>query len=177
MAPRPLAVVADTPPTDVQVRRALGSARAAWDALLDPSRGRTMEWKRYGKKHPWSLRVNEGKRTVLWLVPEKGALRVAVILGEKAVARGLSEPLSQKLKHELREAEVYPEGRAVRYRMKSAARVRDVERLVDLKVGRTRCARSPPGTPHPATDRERPTTSTGPCRRRSRRRRRCERRP
>lgn len=127
---------ADTPPTDAQVRRALGPARAAWDALLAPERKRTTEWKRYGQKAPWSQRVNEGKRTVFWLGLETGVLRVAVILGEKAVARGLDEPISQKLKRELRDAKAYPEGRVVRFRMKSAARVRDVERLVDLKVGR-----------------------------------------
>lgn len=131
-------VMADTPPTDAEARRALGPARAAWDALLAPERERTTVWKRYGKKAPWSLRVNEGKRTVLWLVPEDGVLRVAVILGEKAVAQGLAGPLSQRLKRELQEATAYPEGRVVRYRMKSAARVRDVERLVDLKVGRAR---------------------------------------
>ena len=124
------------PPSDAQVRRALGPAAAAWDALLDPARKRTREWKRYRTQDPWSVRVNEGKRTVLWLVPEEGRLRVAVILGEKAVARGLAGPLSEKLKRELREAPAYPEGRVLRLRMKSASRVRDVERLVDLKVGR-----------------------------------------
>ncbi len=129
---------ADSPPSEAAVRRFLGPAVAAWDALLDPARDRSREWKRYSKKHPWSLRVTEGKRTVLWLVPEEGRLRVAVILGEKAVARGLAGPLSQKLKRELGEATAYPEGRAVRYRMRSAARVRDVERLIDLKLGRTR---------------------------------------
>ena len=37
MAPKPKT---DGPPSDAQVRRALGPARAAWDALLDPGRGR-----------------------------------------------------------------------------------------------------------------------------------------
>jgi hypothetical protein len=125
------------PPTVARVRTSLGPAVAAWDAFLDPMRGRTIEWKRYRPQDPWSVRVYEGKRTVLWLVPEKGVLRVAVILGEKAVARGLAGRLSQKLRADLQNAARYPEGRAVRYRMKSAARVRDVERLVDLKVGRS----------------------------------------
>ena len=128
----------DGPPSAAQVRRSLGPVLPAWEALLDPARGRTTEWKRYGKKDPWSLRVNEGKRTVLWLVPRPGELRVAVVLGEKAVAKGLTGPLSQRLKRELREATAYPEGRAVRFRMRSAARVRDIERLVDLKVGRAK---------------------------------------
>ena len=138
MASKPKAAdKADGPPSDARARRALGPARPAWDAFLDPARKRTTEWKRYRTKDPWSLRVNEGKRTVLWLVPEEGRLRVAVILGEKAVARGLAGPLSQKLKRELREATAYPEGRVVRLRLKSAARVQDVERLIDLKVGRS----------------------------------------
>jgi hypothetical protein len=129
---------ADGPPSDAQVRRALGPAVAAWDELLDPARKRTREWKRYRTQDPWSARVNEGKRTVLWLVPEEGRLRVAVILGEKAVARGLAGPLSERLKRELREATACPEGRVLRFRMKSASRVRDVERLIDLKVGRAK---------------------------------------
>jgi hypothetical protein len=65
-------VTKDGPPTDAEVRRLLGPAVAAWDALLDPARKRTWEWKRYSRKDPWSVRVNEGKRTVLWLVPEFG---------------------------------------------------------------------------------------------------------
>jgi len=111
---------------------------AAWDALLDPARRRTIDWKRYRPQDPWSARVHEGKRTVLWLVPEKGVLRVAVILGEKAVALGLAGRPSRKLRSELQDAPRYPEGRVLRYRMKSAARVRDVERLIDLKLGRAR---------------------------------------
>jgi hypothetical protein len=126
----------NTPPSHAQVRHALGPAVAAWDALLDPARKRTREWKVYGKNDPWSVRVNEGKRTVLWMVPEEGVLRVAVIVGEKAAANGLAGPLPKRLKRELREAAAHPEGRVVRIRMKSAARARDVERLVDLKLGR-----------------------------------------
>jgi hypothetical protein len=121
-----------------RVRRSLGPAVVAWDALLDPGRERTSEWKRYSPKDPWSLRVYEGKRTVLWLVPGEGVLRVAVILGEKAVAAGLAGPLSQRLKDDLRKATPYPEGRLVRFRMKTAARVKDVERLIDLKMGRAK---------------------------------------
>jgi hypothetical protein len=126
----------DVPPSVDRVRRLLGPAAAAWDAFLDPARKRAVEWKRYRPQDPWSARVSEGKRTVLWLVPEEGRLRVAAILGEKAVARGLAGSLPQRLKRDLREAPAYPEGRVVRLRMMSAARVRDVERLIDLKVGR-----------------------------------------
>ena len=136
--PAKKAPAGDAPPSEVRVRRLLGQAVVAWDAFLDPARKRTSEWKRYRPQDPWSLRVYEGQRTVLWLVPEAGLLRVAVILGEKAVAAGLAGSLPQKLKDELRKATPYPEGRLVRYRMRTAARVRDVERLVDLKVGRAR---------------------------------------
>jgi hypothetical protein len=116
----------------------LGPASAAWEALLDPTLGRTTEWKRYRPTDPWSLRVYEGKRTVVWLTPVEGLLRGAVIIGEKAVAKALSGPLPRRLERELRDAPSYPEGRVVRFRMKSAARVHDIERLIDLKVGRKR---------------------------------------
>jgi hypothetical protein len=129
---------ADRPPSRALVRRRLGPAAAAWDALLDPALKRTTEWKRYRPTDPWSLRVFERKRTVLWLTPVDGLLRAAVIVGEKAVARALAGPLPGRLERELREAPTYPEGRVVRFRMRTAARVRDIERLIDLKVGRAR---------------------------------------
>lgn len=124
------------PPSPVDVKRMLGPAFAAWEALLDPARGRTTQWKRYRPEDPWSLRVFEGKRTVLWIRPVEGELRATVIVGPKAVAAGLAGRLSEKLKKALRNAPAYPEGRVVRFRMKGAARVRDVERLIDLKEGR-----------------------------------------
>ena len=128
----------ESPPSTTRVRRSLGQAVVAWDAFLDPAKKRTSEWKRYSPKYPWALRVFEGKRTVLWLVPGEGVLEVTVILGEKAVAAGLAGPLSQRLKNDLRKATPYPEGRLVRFRMKTPARVKDVECLVDLKVGRAK---------------------------------------
>jgi hypothetical protein len=127
---------ADGPPSPADVKRMLGPAFAAWEAILDPARGRTTEWKRYGVKHPWSLRVFEGKRTVLWVRPAEGELHATVIVGKKAVAAGLAGQLSERLKKALRDAPAYPEGRAIRFRLKSATRVRDVERLIDLKEGR-----------------------------------------
>jgi hypothetical protein len=126
----------DRPPSSADVKRMLGPAFAAWEALLDPARGRTTEWKRYRPEDPWALRVFEGKRTVLWVRPVEGELRATVIVGNKAVAAGLAGRLSERLKKALREAPAYPEGRAVRFRLKSAARVRGVEQLIDLKVGR-----------------------------------------
>ncbi len=124
------------PPSPAQIRRSLGAAFAAWEALLDPSLGRTMEWKRYSKNAPWALRVNEGKKTVFWVRPTKGELHVTLIVGEKKVQTGLAGRLPGRLKDDLRKAPKYPEGRAVRLRMRTAARVADVERLVSLKLGR-----------------------------------------
>lgn len=128
--------VPEKPPTTKDVSRTLGPAFAAWQALLDPSLGRTTEWKRYGKKNPWVLRIFEGKKTIFWLYPVKGELQVTLIVGEKKVKAGLAGALPKRLKDDLRRATSYPEGRAVRLRMRTAARAGDVERLVDLKLGR-----------------------------------------
>lgn len=124
------------PPSDARVRRLLGPALPAWQALLEGGQGRHREWKRYGARADWVLRVYEGKRTILWARPVPGELRATVILGARAVAAGLAGPLPERLKKRLRAAPAYPEGRAVRFRLRSAAGVRDVERLVALKLGR-----------------------------------------
>jgi len=124
------------PPSDAQVRRLLGPALPAWEALLATEGNRRREWKRYSPKADWVIRLHQGKRTVLWARPVAGKLHVTVIVGEKAVAAGLAGALPQRLKTRLRSAKVYPEGRAVRLGLRSAAGVADVERLVALKLGR-----------------------------------------
>jgi hypothetical protein len=124
------------PPSDARVRRLLGPALPAWRALIEGGEGRHHEWKRYGARADWVLRVHEGKRTILWARPVPGELRATVIVGGKAVAAGLAGPLPERLKKRLRAAPAYPEGRAVRFRLRSAAGVGDVERLVTLKLGR-----------------------------------------
>jgi hypothetical protein len=127
---------AGRPPSDAQVRRLLGPALPAWKALLEGGEDRRHEWKRYGARADWVLRVCEGKRTVLWARPIPSALRATVIVGERAVAAGLAGGLPERLKKRLRASPAYPEGRAVRFRLRSAAGVGDVERLVALKLGR-----------------------------------------
>lgn len=124
------------PPSDARVHRLLGSARPAWEALVGGGAKRGREWKRYGARSDWVVRVREGRRTVLWLRPAPGELRATVILGEKTVAAGLASALPERLKARLRAAPVYPEGRAIRLRLRSAAGARDVERLLALKLAR-----------------------------------------
>jgi len=81
------------------------------------------------------MRVHDGKRTLLWLHPTAGELRVTLILGGKAVAAGLAGALPERLKSRLRAAPVYPEGRAIRLGLRSARGVPDVERFLALKLG------------------------------------------
>jgi Protein of unknown function (DUF3788) len=114
------------------VRRLLGPARPAWDALLGNEK-RRREWKRYGAKYDWVVRVHDGKRTLLWLRPAAGELRVTLVLGGKVAAAGLASALPERLKARLRAAPVYPEGRAIRLGLRSARGVPDVERLLALK--------------------------------------------
>jgi len=117
------------------VRRLLGPARPAWEALLGGGGRRRREWKRYSAKYDWVVRVHDGKRTLFWLRPVARQLHVTLILGGKAVAAGLAGGLPERLKARLRAAPVYPEGRAIRLGLRSARGVPDVERLLALKLG------------------------------------------
>lgn len=123
-------------PDGEDLSRALGSAKPAWDRLLTDIEAQhgviAAEWKCYSVKAGWSLRVLRGKRTVLWMSPEKGSFNAAVILGAKAVSA-----LPAGLLPLLEGAPKYPEGTAVRLRVRRLKDLDPVERLAEVKMSIT----------------------------------------
>lgn len=79
----------DGPPTQAELDALLGRAWQAFGALAERGAGVTAEWKRY-KSSPWVLKVSSGKRTLYYLQPERGAIRVTVVIGARAVEAALS---------------------------------------------------------------------------------------
>jgi hypothetical protein len=127
-----------TPPDDAALSAELGKAWSVWTKLVTavevefaplerlwfPSK--TLALGRY-------CRLMRKDRTFLYLLPEKGKLIVAVVLGERAYGLAMKSTLPAAVKKMLQECKVYPEGRFVRFPV-TAADIPAVVQLVELKT-------------------------------------------
>ena len=125
-------------PTDKRLATALGKAKKCWDAVLGgvdraPTRlGR--EWKFYGARFGWQLKVTDGKRAVLYLVPREGGFLATMALSERAVAAVRASDLPPTLVNEIESAKVLPEGRPARIEVTSAKQLEVVRQLLAIKL-------------------------------------------
>jgi len=92
------------------------------------------EWKYYGSKLGWSLKLFHKKRNVLFVAPEHGYFRVAFTLGEKAFGDVMQSDLPDRIKQELNEATVYAEGRALRMEIRKKEDIEPLWQLIRIKL-------------------------------------------
>jgi hypothetical protein len=127
-----------TPPSDSDLEKALGRAKPLWDRLVAELASQhdvtTREWKSYGAKSGWSLRLIRGKRTVVWLAPSAGRFEVAFIFGEKALAAIRQSGVSARVLRMLDEAPKYPEGTGLRFEVKAVKDIAVVTKLAAIKL-------------------------------------------
>ena len=121
------------PPGESERARLSAAAERAFRALASPYPGTWAEWKRYGAKSGWVLKVGIGKRTLLYLRPHAGQLTATVVLGDRAVAAALASRLPEGLKGAIRAARRYVEGRPIPVVVKGPREVGHVMRLLDAK--------------------------------------------
>ena len=127
-----------TRPSDSDLEKALGRAKPLWDQLVAELASEhdvtTREWKTYGAKSGWSLRLMRGKRTIVWLVPYGGCFQAAFIFGEKALTAIRQSALPARVLRMLDEAPAYPEGTGLRFAIKAAKDIALVEKLAAIKL-------------------------------------------
>ena len=73
------------------------------------------EWKSYGIKHGWALRLKRGKRNIVHLAPCQGCFAVLFILGDRAVSAARASKLGVRATKLFDEAPRYPEGTGIRF--------------------------------------------------------------
>lgn len=127
-------VVDSRPPSAREVASQLGRSHAAFVALTQRGPGVTREWKRYTRTSPWTLKVSQGDRTLLYATPRAGAFEATVILGERATEAALGGRVSKRLHATIRAAKSYVEGRVVRLTVRGKADAAAVEELVACKL-------------------------------------------
>lgn len=122
-----------TPPTEADVKKALGKTYSLWTQIRDTVTKRfspiSVEWGYSGKAYGWGLRLKEAKRALLYLTPCNGYFLASFALGEKAVEAAKVAKLSAGILRAIEEAPKYAEGRGVRLEVRDS---RDAESILIL---------------------------------------------
>ncbi|NJD09535.1 MAG: DUF3788 family protein [Gemmatimonadetes bacterium] len=121
------------PPADAELRQRLGATWPVYRALLDAAADLRPEWKYYGPKYGWNLKLFKGSRNLCFLNHYQDEFLVAFRFGERAVPRVLASGIPQALKDEFMAAKPYVEGRPLRLKVRAAAELPAVLELLDIK--------------------------------------------
>jgi hypothetical protein len=124
-------------PTDRDVAAALGDAKPVWDSIvagMAEELGLDREWKTYGVKFGWALRLKKGKRNIVHIGPCEGSFTVLFILGERALSAARASGRSRAWAKLLDDAPHYPEGTGIRLDVRSAKDVAVVKKLAKIKL-------------------------------------------
>jgi hypothetical protein len=117
---------------------AIGETAGYWNRLhssLEAQFGELVEdWKFYGQKSGWILKLLRKKRNLFFITPQDGFFRVSFVFGDKAVAEVENSDLPDWVKKALRDARKYAEGRGLQIEVKTADDVDIVKKLVRIKV-------------------------------------------
>lgn len=125
-------------PSHQSVAKKLGAAREVWAAIMDSLRAEygvlASEWKVSKSDFGWMCVLKQKNRTVVYLTPEAGAVRVAVVLGERAAALAQASELPDSIKVLISEARPYAEGRGIRFVVRSIAELPIITDLIAMKM-------------------------------------------
>ena len=92
------------------------------------------EWKFYSPKYGWTQKILLKKRNLLFFTPVSGYFRLAFVFGDKAVTAVEKSDLPEKIKSDLSNARKYMEGRGIQLEVKSSSDVKNVFKLLEIKV-------------------------------------------
>jgi len=124
-------------PDDAQLAQVLGPALPVWSALLawlsDALGVGELSWGSSGRKYGWSLRARAGKRTIGYLIPQRGSFLVGIVLGGRALQETGRASLSDSVREAIAGARRYAEGTGFRLPVATADDLADVRTLLRIK--------------------------------------------
>jgi hypothetical protein len=125
-------------PTDEMLTSALGETKKILDdiiSFIETEFGESsVEWKFYGAKIGWTLKVFNKKRNVFFVGPEDGYFKMAFIFGNKAYLKIINSNLPDYIKRLLTESKVYMEGRSLQLEIRNIADAMPLQELVKIKL-------------------------------------------
>ncbi|MCC6157428.1 MAG: DUF3788 family protein [Deltaproteobacteria bacterium] len=125
-------------PSDADLATVLGAANAHWDFLIAFVRKNcpeaVHEWKFYGAKYGWQLKIVHAKKALLYMIPHQGGFNAALALRPPALAALREAGLPEEFVREIEAAKESPEGRPARVFVKTKKDAALAAKLVGLKL-------------------------------------------
>jgi hypothetical protein len=125
-------------PTDEMLGTALGKTKELFDSIVFFIETKFdechTEWKYYGLKIGWSVKILNKKRNILFASPENGYFRIAFAFGEKAFQEIIKSNLPDSIKQQLHEAKIYVEGRPLRLEIRKKEDLDPLYQLIRIKL-------------------------------------------
>lgn len=125
-------------PTELDLKSALANTFKIWQHFVTFTKELypevIEEWNYSSDKFGWSFRLKDKKRVLIYLLPRDKFFKVALVFGQKATDKILESSISETIKSEIRSAKVYAEGRGIRIEIRDNKTIKDIERLMEIKV-------------------------------------------
>jgi len=119
-------------PDELLIKKRLADAFPAYHELIKKTGSYRQEWKFYGDKIGWQLKIAKKEKALLYLTPLDGAFRIGLALREPERDALLSSSLNRQLREELRSAKRVSEGYPLRFSVFGAADMKPVDLIIDL---------------------------------------------
>lgn len=120
------------------LKKALDSTFGLWNEIKDYTfekcPGAMDEWAYPGKSFGWNYRIRDKKRVLVYFMPCDGFFRISLVFGGKAAKETQESGISKEIKNIISSAKVYAEGRGFRIDVKDKKTVKDIKKLIDIKL-------------------------------------------
>ena len=92
------------------------------------------EWKYYGKKNGWLLKVLIVKRNLFFICICNGYFILSFTFGEKAIKNISGSEISDTINNSLNKAKKYAEGKSILIEVKNMDTIKDIKELIRIKT-------------------------------------------
>jgi hypothetical protein len=125
-------------PNNQMLSQALGTSLKLWEkiksSLITDFGKMDEEWKYYGQKIGWTLKLLYKKRNLFFFTPYQNYFQIAFVFGNKAVAVVEQSDLPLNIIDQIKNARKYAEGRGLRIVVKKQKDVNAVLKLTKIKM-------------------------------------------
>lgn len=106
-------------PSEESISTELGAAGPLWDQVIclvaEKFGPVEQEWKPSKTNFGSMCLIKAKKRTLIYVTPDTQAVRIGIVLGERAVQLALASKVPEMIKDLIRDARPYAEGRGIRF--------------------------------------------------------------
>ena len=121
----------DAAPDDLALKKALGPVHSAYKETLTLTESYAQEWKFYGARLGWQLKVSQKGKALFYLVLLDKSFRLGFAVRDMEKESLLNSKLPAKAKEELASAKRYPEGYPLKLLVRKESDLRAVRLVVD----------------------------------------------